>query len=211
MVCVFVFVNIASIPGLFQCPACAIPVICPNILLCACVWDLSAIARARAHTHTHRARGIRAGGNAPLLAERLWWKCKLSQFADHSKNPAMSWRAIFSPSSCVHRCLRTRVSSLVFSALLAMFFGGLSSLSVSIETRCFLLDARLLLRVRHWYYWRSTNARRGAGPSRALSCFLLGESSGKSLAPVCVSLFLQKQSVTLDRLVRLRGGGISFC
>ncbi len=25
-----------------------------------------------------RARGMRAGGSAPLLAERLWWKCKLS-------------------------------------------------------------------------------------------------------------------------------------
>ncbi len=32
-----------------------------------------------------RARGMRAGGSAILLAERLWWKCKLSLFADDSR------------------------------------------------------------------------------------------------------------------------------
>jgi hypothetical protein len=33
-----------------------------------------------------KARGMRAGGNAPLLAERLWWRCKTTLFADDSRN-----------------------------------------------------------------------------------------------------------------------------
>ena len=32
-----------------------------------------------------RARGMRCGGTASLLAERLWWRCKLSHFADSSR------------------------------------------------------------------------------------------------------------------------------
>jgi hypothetical protein len=35
---------------------------------------------------TLKARGMRTGGSAALLAERLWWKCKLSLFADESRN-----------------------------------------------------------------------------------------------------------------------------